>query len=128
MMRSKTWTTMRRATVFLRKQPAGILEELDRGYRFSYLASYREAPDALPVSLTLPLSQVTYDTPRSLHPFFDGLIPEGWLLQLALGTHGVELRDRFGLLLATGADTIGAVTIQQTDDQLPQMLWSAVEW
>ncbi len=109
---------MRRAAVYLRGREAGLLEELDRGYRFSYLASYREEAGALPISLTLPLQGAPFDTAQSLHPFFDGLIPEGWLLQLALGTHGLELRDRFGLLLATGADTIGAVTLKAIHDEV----------
>ena len=102
---------MRSAGVYLRDAHAGRLEELDRGYRFVYRADYLEAPGAEAVALTLPLRAEPYDTPQSLHPFFDGLIPEGWLLQLALGTHGVALRDRFGLLVATGRDTIGAVRI-----------------
>ena len=103
---------MRSAAVYLREEHAGTLEELDRGYRFTYLPDYRQRPGAVPIALSLPLAQAPYDTTHNLHPFFDGLIPEGWLLQLALGTHGVDLRDRFGILLATGRDTIGAVRIR----------------
>jgi len=102
---------MRKASVYLRERRAGILEELDRGYRFSYIPAYVQEEGAEPISLTLPLQLDPYVSEPTLHPFFDGLIPEGWLLQLALGVHRLQLRDRFGILLATGADTIGAVRI-----------------
>jgi HipA-like protein len=39
-------------------------------------------PDARPVSLTLPIREAPYLS-RVLFPFFDGLIPEGWLLDIA---------------------------------------------
>ena len=102
---------MRKARVYLRAHYVGLLEELDRGHRFTYDVAYIESDNPEPVSLTLPVRAEPYETDRELHPFFDGLIPEGWLLQLALGVHKLELRDRFGLLLATGVDPIGAARI-----------------
>lgn len=48
---------------------------------------------------------------RDLPPFFDGLIPEGWLLSVALRMKPDLARDRFDLLLSTGRDCIGAVSI-----------------
>lgn len=62
---------------------AGILKETDAGYEFCYKAEYLASPSARPVSLTLPLSEAPY-TSHVLFPFFDGLIPEGWLLDVAL--------------------------------------------
>ena len=102
---------MRRANVYYQDTLAGTLEELDRGYRFRYDADYLLRERAQPVSLTLPVRVAPYDTDQQLHPFFDGLLPEGWLLSLALGVHGLDLRDRFRILLATGADAIGAVRV-----------------
>ena len=102
---------MRRANVYLREAHAGKLIELDRGYRFTYRVEYLSSTAPEAIALTLPLTETPFETEQSLHPFFDGLIPEGWLLQLALGVHDVQLRDRFGLLLATGRDTIGAVRV-----------------
>jgi serine/threonine-protein kinase HipA len=46
-----------------------------------------------------------------LPPFFDGLIPEGWLLSVALKLKPDLARDRFDLLLATGLDCVGAVSV-----------------
>ena len=69
----------RTAYVYIRGIFAGVLCETDEGYSFSYDEQYLSREDASAVSLTLPLSEKTY-TPKTLFPFFDGLIPEGWLL------------------------------------------------
>jgi serine/threonine-protein kinase HipA len=46
-----------------------------------------------------------------LFPFFDGLIPEGWLLNIALTNWKLNQRDRFGLLLSLCKDTIGCISV-----------------
>jgi len=61
---------------------AGILEERDDRYMFRYVPSYLESGDAVAVSLSLPLREEPYFDKR-LFPFFDGLIPEGWMLNIA---------------------------------------------
>ena len=101
---------MRRAEIFVQDRHAGMLEEHDRGYRFSYASDYFSAPDAMAVSLSLPLQAEPYEDKR-LFPFFDGLIPEGWLLELAEQTWKMDPRDRMGLLLACCKDCIGAVSV-----------------
>jgi serine/threonine-protein kinase HipA len=67
--------------------------------------------DAVPVSLTLPLRTEPHDHPRGLHPFFENLLPEGWLLEIATTKLKIPKDDAFGLMLATCADCIGAVEI-----------------
>jgi serine/threonine-protein kinase HipA len=62
------------------------------------------------VSLSLPLREEPYEDKR-LFPFFDGLIPEGWLLDIAESTWKLNPRDRMGLLLACCRDCIGAVGV-----------------
>lgn len=101
---------MRRAEIYMQERQAGMLEEHDRGYRFLYLPGYLAAPDALAVSLSLPLQSEPFEDKR-LFPFFDGLIPEGWLLELAEQTWKLNPRDRMGLLLACCRDCIGAVRV-----------------
>ncbi|MFA7368958.1 MAG: HipA N-terminal domain-containing protein [Kiritimatiellales bacterium] len=101
---------MRRAEIYLFNRPAGILEEHDQGYRFSYSSEYVSSAGAMPVSLSLPLQHEPYEDKR-LFPFFDGLIPEGWLLDLAEKTWKLDPRDRMGLLLACCRDCIGAVSV-----------------
>ena len=101
----------REGIVFVRNEKAGLIRETDEGYEFSYYADYLEKESALPVSLTLPL---TYDTYKSntLFPFFDGLIPEGWLLNVVERNWKISGKDRFGLLLVTCGDCIGDVRIE----------------
>ncbi|KAB7732534.1 phosphatidylinositol kinase [Rudanella paleaurantiibacter] len=103
---------MRQANVYLFHPPilAGILTETDEGYEFMYEPDYLVRPDATPVSLTLPLCNTPYQG-TMLFPFFDGLIPEGWLLDIAEQSWKLRSNDRFGLLLACCRDCIGAVSI-----------------
>lgn len=100
----------KKGSVFYQDRLAGFIEETDEGYEFTYASEYLETENASPVSLTLPLATVKY-TSKVLFPFFDGLIPEGWLLDLAAEHWKVKQNDRFELLLLACRDTIGAVTV-----------------
>jgi serine/threonine-protein kinase HipA len=73
--------TMRTAYVYVRNIFAGTLCETDEGYSFSYDEKYMQTDGASVVSLTLPLTRQTYYS-KTLFSFFDGLIPEGWLLDV----------------------------------------------
>ena len=95
----------RKASVYMYDRPAGILSETDSGYRFEYLPEHLNAPDARPVSLTLPLRKQPYES-KTLFPFFDGLIPEGWLLRIVCNNWKLEQNDRFGLLLVSCRDSV----------------------
>jgi serine/threonine-protein kinase HipA len=100
---------MRKALVYRNDQLAGTLFENEQGYSFKYEEKY--VRDKMPsVSLTLPLSNESYQS-MVLFPFFDGLIPEGWLLDIVQENWKLNERDRFGLLLACCKDCIGAVSI-----------------
>ena len=89
---------------------AGILKETDEGYEFSYNEEYLADVASAPVSLTLPLTDKPYQS-TVLFPFFDGLIPEGWLLDVALRNTDISELDRFALLLLCCKDCIGAVSV-----------------
>ena len=103
---------MRQAKVRMYNNLAGILTEDDEGYHFEYDKLYLESQDKEPISLTLPLKNDKY-TSKILFPFFDGLIPEGWLLDIAQKNWKLNPRDRMGILLVTCLDCIGAVTIHE---------------
>ena len=90
---------------------AATLSETDDGYVLQYNEQYLQQPDSKPISLTLPTVRESY-TSKVLFPFFDGLIPEGWLLDIAVDHWKVKANDRFELLLATCRDSIGAVTVE----------------
>ena len=72
-------TIFRTAYVYVRNVFAGTLLETDKGYSFSYDQTYLKDAQASAVSLTLPLTDEVYES-KTMFPFFDGLIPEGWLL------------------------------------------------
>jgi serine/threonine-protein kinase HipA len=100
----------RRALVCLDGRPVGTFEETREGTRFTYHTDWLRQPDAVPVSLVLPLRPDSYDWP-GLHPVFENLLPEGWLLGIATTKLKIAPDDGFGLLLATCADCVGAVEI-----------------
>ena len=98
--------------VFYNDTFAGIITEDNEGYTFKYDSTYVSSNNP-PISLTLPLTENEYHS-NILFPFFDGLIPEGWLLKIALEEYNLKVRDRFKLLLFTCEDCIGAVSIRRT--------------
>ncbi len=102
---------MRSAKVLMHDRWAGTLAETVDGYEFVYRNDYRGQAAAEAVSLTLPLNERPYKS-KVLFPFFDGLIPEGWLLTIAEKSWKLDPRDRLGLLLACCKDCIGAVSIE----------------
>lgn len=101
---------MRQAKVYYKNEFAGIIQESEEGFEFQYLEEYLSNPLSKPVSLTLPLQQKAY-TSKILFPFFDGLIPEGWLLTIAISNWKIKTNDRFGLLLTLCKDCIGCVSV-----------------
>jgi serine/threonine-protein kinase HipA len=100
----------RKGKVYYRDLEAGIITEDEQGYHFKYFIEYIDHPDARPVSLTLPLQEDEFSS-KTMLPFFDGLIPEGWLLDVVLDTWKIDSRDRMALLLACCKDCIGAVSV-----------------
>lgn len=102
---------MRRGNVFYKDRYAGqVIETPSGSYSFQYDKTYLGHNDAQPISLTLPLRADAYHCP-TLFPFFDGLIPEGWLLDLTVHHWKLNPRDRMGLLLEACRDCIGAVKV-----------------
>jgi len=105
---------MRIAHVYNHGKYAGELKETDGGtYEFTYDPSYLADKENSPVSLRLPLQKETSKS-NTLFPFFDGLIPEGWMLDLATKNWKLDQRDRMGLLMVACEDCIGSVTIKGT--------------
>ena len=107
---------MRKAEIKFNEKTAGFLLQDENGFHFIYEKNYLSSSDnPVAVSLTLPLQEAAFDSPV-LFPFFDGLIPEGWLLDIAEVNWKLNPRDRMGLLLACCKDCIGAVSILPVED------------
>ncbi|KIO43534.1 MULTISPECIES: HipA N-terminal domain-containing protein [Porphyromonadaceae] len=101
---------MKKAEIYVGNQLAGILIEDENGFTFTYMDEYVSEHDSQPVSLTLPIVSTPYRS-SVLFPFFDGLIPEGWLLAIAEESWKINSRDRMALLLACCKDCIGNVSV-----------------
>jgi serine/threonine-protein kinase HipA len=107
--------TPRHAIVRIDGQPVGKLTEEGKQVTFAYDPEWFANRNAVPVSLTLPVRDKPYVT-EGLHPFFENLLPEGWLLDLTTISLKIAKDDAFGLLTATCADCIGAVEILSTEE------------
>lgn len=102
---------MRKASIRVNSVYAGILEETENGtYRFTYHDDYIGAP----VSLTMPLMNKIYEF-DAFPPFFEGLLPEGMMLEVLLRKFKLNKNDYFGQLLKVGGDVVGAVTIERIE-------------
>ncbi len=108
---------MRKAKVLYNDKLAGILIETNDGdYIFTYDKDYViNYPDYF-LSFTIPVRDKEYKSNR-LFPFFEGLIPEGWLLEIASNSWKINKNDRMGLLLACCQNCIGAVSVIQINEE-----------
>ena len=98
---------------------AAVEETAELAVALSYHKAWRDATtEWLALSMPLPQSEVPMIS-AYLPPFLDGLIPEGWLLEIASRAKPSLAKDRFGLLMATCGDAVGAVgvTVPQTRTQ-----------
>ena len=103
----------RKAQVFYRNDLAGYISETKAGYIFEYNKEFLKKN--ICISVSLPPRQEPYED-KELFPFFKGLLPEGWYLDIVSATQKVDRNDSFGLLLSTtNVDTIGAVTVRRID-------------
>ena len=101
----------RNAQVFYNDDLAGYISETTEGYSFEYNKEFLKKNIA--ISISLPPRKEPYES-RELFPFFRGLLPEGWYLDIVTATQKVDREDLFGLLLCTtSVDTIGAVTVRK---------------
>ena len=101
---------MRSAEVYVHEVLAGTLEE-DGGRWF---VRYVERYDGTPISLRLPVRTDAYEF-DSFPPFFDGLLPEGVMLEGLLRARKLDRSDYLGQLIAVGEDLVGAVTVRESE-------------
>lgn len=104
----------RRGKVLFFNEFVGLIEQKEDEFIFTYSEEYLGKKKAQPISLTLPLQKESYRS-KTMFSFFDGLIPEGWLLDVSARTWKVNANDRMGLLLTVCRDCIGAVSIEPED-------------
>ena len=105
----------RSGNVYVKNVLCGVVCETDTGYSFEYDKGYLNNSQAEAISLTMPLTENPYKS-KTLFAFFDGLIPEGWLLDLAEKNWKINYKDRMGLLLTCCKDCIGAVSVVKNEE------------
>lgn len=107
---------MKEGVVFKKDKQCGRIWEDENGINFQYDEAYLEShvqnAGYWAVSRTLPLRKEVF-TERSMIPFFDGLIPEGWLLEIAINNWKLDPRDRMTLLLTLCQDCIGDISVRK---------------
>ena len=91
---------------------AGDLEEIRKGrqYRFVYREGYRGES----VSLTMPTSQRVYVF-DCFPPFFEGLLPEGMLLEALVKRGKIDADDYLEQIIRVGKEMVGNVTVERDD-------------
>lgn len=100
---------MKRAKVLVNNIEAGELQEIEKGksYRFVYNEDYKGSS----VSLEMPTHQRVYEFDR-FPPFFEGLLPEGIMLEGLLRQAKIDRTDLLSQLIAVGGDLVGNITIE----------------
>lgn len=101
---------MRKAEVFNNGVPAGefIEFEKNKNYKFTYYNNYSSSP----ISLTMPVAAKEFHF-NSFPPFFEGLLPEGIMLDSLLRTAKIDADDYFTQLMYVGGDLVGSVTVKE---------------
>ena len=97
---------MKRAEVSMHGMPAGILEEIESG------KTYFKKCIGPSIALTMPVDGKEFVFDR-FPPFFDGLLPEGLLLEGLLKQRKIDKFDYLSQLIAVGNDLVGAITVQE---------------
>lgn len=101
---------MKKAKILIDNQLVGYLIERKKNsdYEFCYLEDY----SGNPISLTLPITQKKYLF-KKFPPFFDGLLPEGYMLNALLSKAKIDKNDRFEQLIVLGRELVGNVTVER---------------
>jgi serine/threonine-protein kinase HipA len=108
---------MRKGKVYYKEHFAGIITETDDGeFVFCYDETFVIKHPKEFITFTMPVTNKPFKDKR-LFPFFDGLIPEGWLLDIASKNWKINQNDRMGLLLACCKNCIGAVSVERIQEE-----------
>ena len=99
---------MRKAIVYVHNNRAVVLTLISpTEFYFEYDDNYKRDL----VSLTMKKKKKKYSY-NSFPPFFDGLLPEGLMLEGLLKNTSIKPNDYFSQLLEVGSNLVGAVTVK----------------
>lgn len=100
-----------KANIFLSERKVGELIQRGTEYTFQYDPDYLSTPHPQAISFSLPIQKEPFEF-KTFPPFFDNLLPEGWLSDIVTAKFKIDRTDKFALLCALGQDGIGAVSVQ----------------
>lgn len=104
---------MRSAHVLYNGRLAGVLSQSAGMYHFQYDKDYLAIAGSRPVSLTMPLRKLPYES-DVLFPAFVNRLSEGANKAIQNRLLKIDEKDYFGLLLATaGGESIGPITFNE---------------
>jgi serine/threonine-protein kinase HipA len=83
--------------VWLFDQPVGRLFLSKGRLHFAYLPEWLAQPQAIPISMSLPLQSDSFDDQQA-RPFFAGLLPEGRLRSVIARQLQISSQNEFALL------------------------------
>ena len=102
---------MKQLYAFYESKKVGVLTKDDENvYSFEYEKSWREDPEAFPISLSMPLDQEKFGNKITLS-FFENLLPEGEVRRELQESHRIE--GVFDFLAQFGQDCAGAITVSE---------------
>lgn len=107
------------AHVFKGDRLIGTLQRTTNGAAFTYIELDSKSEG---VCYTMPASRKMYEVNgTNLHPFFAGLLPEGLRLKALRNVLKTSEDDLFSLLLGSGGDTIGDISLSSANQALPDI-------
>ncbi len=101
---------MKKAKVLVCDLYAADLEEVVKGKQ--YRVVYREGYEGPSISLMMPLNQRIYVFDR-FPPFFEGLLPEGPMLEALLKRAKIDADDYLEQLIRVGGELVGNVNVER---------------
>jgi serine/threonine-protein kinase HipA len=110
---------MKKAKIFADGTFIGYLIEWEKNHRYEF--TYLEGYCGPSISLTMPLAQRVYHFDR-FPSFFDGFLPEGFMLDALLQKAKLDRDDRFEQLLRVGGELVGNITVEKDDESMSNHL------
>ena len=99
------------------REVGSISGSSDYDASFKYSEDYLSSSTAMPISISLPLTDLEYG-PEATRRFFEGLLPEGFMRRTVAEQNRTDDGDYLSILEMLGAECLGAVQIKGPDFKL----------
>jgi len=89
------------------------------GQEFAYVDSWLAAPEARPLSLSMPLRPAAQPYKKGVAEFFENLLPDNASIRARMQSRfGTASADAFDLLEEVGRDCVGAIQLMRQGEKL----------